>query len=176
ETEEETRYVNQLADTVIITFAPHLKNISMDVVMDLFKHPSLHIQAFGGKILMKHSIRPEELPEDFLKILLTSENPESRGIGIALLGRFPDDMLLRKKDVLVSFCLSPLADVRSAVRPIIYRLVRFYPDFGKELVNLFVPAFLVKESYEGLHEDLLSLLSNELEGSLYVIPKEKALV
>ena len=148
----------------------------MDVVMDLFKHPSLHIQAFGGKILMKHSIRPEELPEDFLKILLTSENPESRGIGISLLGRFPDDMLLKKKDVLVSFCLSPLADVRSAVRPIIYRLVRFYLDFGKELVNLFVPAFLVKESYEGLHEDLLSLLSNELEGSLYVIPKEKALV
>jgi predicted DNA-binding WGR domain protein len=176
ETEEEKRYINQLGDTVIIAFGDHLKNISLDVIKDLFRHSSADIHVFAGKILMKHDIKPENLPEELLQILLKSDNINSRGIGIALLGKFPDDLLLQRKDVLVSFCLSPLADVRNAVKPIISRLTKTYPEFGNELVNLFVPAFLMKESYEGVHDDLLSLLSSELNASLSIIPKERTLV
>ncbi|RAW00493.1 WGR domain-containing protein [Pseudochryseolinea flava] len=176
DTEEDRRYLNQVADTVIISLGEFIKNISLDVIRDLFKHQSSDLHTFAGKILMKHAIKPEDLPEDFLNILLASNNPNSRSLGISLLGNFPDQLLLTKKDILVSFCLSPLADVRNAVKPIIMRLTKAYPDFGKALVELFVPAFLIKESYEGAHDDLLSLLSHELESSLHIIPKEKTLV
>lgn len=176
ESEQEKQYINQLGDTVIIAFGDHLKNISLDVIKDLFRHSSADIHLFAGKILLKHDIKAENLPEDLLQVLLKSDNVNSRGIGIALLGKFPDDLLLKRKDILVSFCLSPLPDVRNAVKPIISRLVKAYPEFGNELVNLFVPAFLMKESYEGLHDDLLSLLSNELNSSLSIIPKERTLM
>lgn len=176
ETEEDKIYVNQVGDTIVAVFSDYLKYISFDIVKDLFRHPSADIHVFAGKILMKHEIKPELLPEDFLQLLLQSDNVNSRGIGIALLGKFPDNLLLERKDILVSFCLSPLADVRDAVKPIIARLVNVYPEFGSELVDLFVPAFLMKESYEGVHDDLLSLLSNELNNSLSIIPKERTLV
>lgn len=175
-TEEDERYISQVGDTIIVSFGYFLQNINLDIVKDLFRHQSPVLHAFAGKILMRHAVRPEELPDDFLQILLRSENAQSRATGISLLAKFPDDMLLARKEVLVSFCLSPLADVRNAVKPIILHLTQTFPKFGEELVNLFVPAFLIKESYEGLHEDLLSLLSNELAQSLHVIPKEKTLV
>jgi predicted DNA-binding WGR domain protein len=174
--EEDERHLAQVADTMVIAFPDSLRHISLDVIKDMFRHTSAVIHTLAGKILMKHETRPENLPEDFLHILLQSDNINSRGIGIELLGRFPENRLLDKKDILVSFCLSPLPDVRNAVKPLIFRLVKAYPAFGKELVYLFVPAFLIKESYEGLHEDLLHLLSNELSDSLHVISKEKTLL
>ena len=176
DSEKDKQYINQLGDTVIIGFGDHLKSISLNVITDLFRHSSSDIHVFAGKILMKHDIKAENLPEDLLQILLQSDNINSRGIGIALLGKFPDDLLLKRKDILVSFCLSPLVDVRNAVKPIIARLTKAYPEFGNELVDLFVPAFLMKESYEGLHDDLLSLLSSELSSSLSIISKERTLV
>ena len=176
ESEDEIRYINQLGDTIVMVFADYLKYIHLDIIRDLFRHSSADIHAFAGKLLLKHEIRPELFPEDFLQLLLASDNVNSRSIGITLLGKFPDDLLLKRKNTLVSFCLSPLPDVRNAVKPIISRLTKAYPEFGNELVNLFVPAFLMKESYEGVHDDLLSLLSNELNDSLAIIPKERTLV
>lgn len=174
--EDDERYIVQLSDTLVISFGDYLKYISLDIIKDLFQHSSAEIHALAGKILMKHEVSPEQLPAGFLQILLQSTNANSRSLGIALLGKFPEEALLQKKEILVSFCLSPLADVRNAVKPIIERLTKAYPEFGKELVDLFVPAFLIKESYEGVHDDLLSLLSNELSESLHVIPRERSLL
>jgi predicted DNA-binding WGR domain protein len=171
-----SQYINLVSDTLAIIFSDTLRYVSLEVIRDMFRHPSTAIHSLAGKILMKHEVRPEHLPADFLTTLIQSDNAESRSLGISLLGKFPDELLLQKKDILVNFCLSPLADVRNSVKPIIFRLVNTYPDFGKELVDLFVPAFLIKESYEGVHDDLLSLLSNELAGSLHIIPKAKALL
>jgi len=176
ETEKDKYLATQLSDTLVIAFAANLRSIGLDIVKDLFRHTASEIHTLAGKLLMNHVVKPEELPEDFLQILLQSNNINSRSIGIALLGRFPENILMSKKEILVSFCVSPLQDVRNAVRPIIFRLTKVYPAFGTELVNLFVPAFLMKESYEGLHDDLLSLLANELNSSLSVISKERTLL
>jgi predicted DNA-binding WGR domain protein len=176
ETDEDKRLVSQLSDTLVISFSGNLRNISLDIVKDLFRHQAEEIHTLAGKILMMHEVNAENLPGDFLQILLQSNNIHSRGIGIALLGRFPENALLAKKEILVSFCLSPLPDVRNAVKPLIFKLTKAYPSFGTELVDLFVPAFLMKESYEGLHDDLLHLLANELSESLSIIPKERSLL
>jgi predicted DNA-binding WGR domain protein len=175
ETEEDRLLLRQLSDTLVNVFSSTLRNIHLQVIRDMFANPSEEIHALAGKILLKHETKAEDLPDDFLALLLQSGNPYTRGIGISLLGQFSDAALLAKKEVLISFCISPLEDVRSAVRPIIFRLVQSTPDFGITLIDLFVPAFLMKESYEGLHEDLLSLLANELGGSLSAISKERSL-
>lgn len=174
-TAADAAYLTQLGDTLVLTLADQLKTLSLTVIQDLFRHTSPDVQALAGKILMRHEVKPEHLPADFLSLLLQSDHAPSRSIGLSLLGRFPDALLLQRKDQLVSFCLSPLADVRSAVRPIILRLALSHPTFGEELVHLFVPAFLIKETYEGVHDDLLSLLFTELASSLHVIPKDKVL-
>jgi predicted DNA-binding WGR domain protein len=174
--EDEQSYATQLGDTLIACFSENIKNINLDIIKDLFRHSSPIIHNLAGKILLKHAVNPENLPEDFLQILLQSDNSNSRGLGIALLGKFPERLLIEKRDMLVSFCLSPMADVRNAVKPLISKLVKSYHSFGHDLVNLFVPAFLMKETYEGLHEDLLNLLSNELSDAISIIPKDKTLL
>jgi predicted DNA-binding WGR domain protein len=176
ETDEDRRLVRQLTDTLVAAFSGTLRFISLDIIKDMFRHPSEEIHALAGKILLKHEVKAENLPEDFLQVLLQSGNANTRGIGISLLGQFPNDELLKRKEILVSFCLSPLADVRTAVKPLIFKLVQTSPEFGKELIDLFVPAFLMKESYEGVHDDLLSLLANELSSSLSIITKERTLL
>jgi predicted DNA-binding WGR domain protein len=173
QSEEDEVYATQIGDSLLICFAETLKSVDLSIIQDLFRHASPVIHAIAGKILIKHEIKPESLPEDFLKLLLQSEYVQSRNIGIELLGQFPENLLLQKKEILVSFCLSPMPDVRNAVKPLISKLVKAYPAFGEELVNLFMPAFLMKESYEGVHADLLNLLSTELSESLHVISHEQ---
>lgn len=174
-TEEDEKYAIQIGDSLLIGFNDHLKSISLSIIQDLFRHSSPVIHSIAGKILIKHEIKPKHLPEEFLKLLLQSEHIQSRSIGIELLGKFPENLLLERKEVLVNFCLSPMTDVRNAVKPIISKLVKAYPSFGEELVNLFIPAFMMKESYEGLHLDLQSLLSSELIQSLHVVKRETTL-
>lgn len=173
--EENGKEIVLTGDTVVALFPGVLKNISLTVVQDLFRHPSPEVHTFAGKILLAHSVSPEQLPPDFLQLLLQSTNSGTRSIGISLLGKLPDPLLLEKKDILVSFCLSPQADVRAAVRPVMLKLVKAYPALGGELVELFVPAILMKETYEGVHDDIISLLSNELADGLATISKEKTL-
>jgi predicted DNA-binding WGR domain protein len=173
QTEEDERQATQIGDTLVICFSDTLKSIPLQIIRDLFRHASPVIHALAGKILIKHDVRPENLPEDFLKLLLQSEHIQSRNIGIELLGQFPESLLLEKKEVLVSFCLSPMPDVRTAVKPLISKLVKVYPLFGEELVILFMPAFLMKETYEGVHADLLNLLSTELVQSLSIVSHEQ---
>ncbi|HEX2936300.1 MAG TPA: hypothetical protein VHO72_13180, partial [Bacteroidales bacterium] len=173
--EEDEKYAIQTGDSLLIGFSDQLKSVSLSIIQDLFRHSSPVIHSIAGKILVKHEVKPEHLPEEFLKLLLQSDNIYSRSIGIELLGKFPENLLLERKEVLVSFCLSPMADVRNAVKPIISKLVKAYPSFGEELVNLFIPAFMMKESYEGVHLDLQSLLSSELAQSLHLVKRETTL-
>jgi predicted DNA-binding WGR domain protein len=172
ETEGDEKYALQVGDSLIIGFSETLSKVSLAIVKDLFQHKSPVIHAIAGKILLKHEVRPENLPEDFLRMLLQSENINSRGIGIELLGKFPEQKLLEKKEILVSFCLSPMADVRNSVKPIISKLTAAFPAFGEELVQLFVPALMMKETYEGVHDDLLALLTTELSNNLHIIDRE----
>ncbi|HZY79130.1 MAG TPA: WGR domain-containing protein [Cyclobacteriaceae bacterium] len=174
-TEADEKRIGLIGDSLTTLFNDVLKRINLSIIQDLFHHSSAEVHGLAGKILLAHNVRPEELPAGFLALMMQSPGASTRGIGISLLGRFPENMLLDKKDLLVSFCLSPLADVRSAVRPIIKKLATAYPDFGKELVDLFVPAIIMKETYEGVHDDIVALLSEELGDSLVAIPQDKAL-
>jgi predicted DNA-binding WGR domain protein len=169
-------HAKEIGDTLLIVLGEYIKNINLEIISDLFRHSSPVIHAIAGKILLRHEIKPELLPSGFLETLLNSAFIDSRNIGLDLLSRYPDKILLEKKDQLVSFCLSVNADVRNSVRPIIRRLAQTYPSFAEELVNLFVPAILMKESYEGVHDDLLALLCDELKENLKGIGKARALL
>lgn len=174
--EAEVNHLALVGDTMVALFRNVLSTINLSIIQDLFRHSSAEVHALAGKILLAHSVRPEELPPDFLKLMLQSPSANTRGIGISLLGRFPENLLLDKKELLVSFVLSPLADVRTAVRPIVLKLGRSHRQFGDELVELFVPAVIMKETYEGVHSDIISILtSEELTDSLAKIPTSKTL-
>ncbi|WP_028981729.1 WGR domain-containing protein [Sporocytophaga myxococcoides] len=173
--EDDQQFISHAGQALLHIFKSQLDFIGTDIIKDLLQHKSPEVHAIAGSILVYKKLNPELIPGDLLQALLKSENGKARSAGIELLGRFSETSLLEKKELLISFCLSPLPDVRNAVRPIIAKLNKAYPVFGNELINLFVPAFLMKETYEGLHQDLLSLLTTELSSSLSVINKNQSL-
>ncbi|MBO9699549.1 MAG: WGR domain-containing protein [Sporocytophaga sp.] len=173
--EDDQQFVIHAGQALLDIFKNHLDFIGTDIIRDLLQHRSPEVHAIAGSILVYKKLNPELIPGDLLQALLKSENKKARTAGIELLGRFSETSLIEKKELLISFCLSPLADVRNAVKPIIAKLTKAYPAFGNELIDLFVPAFLMKETYEGLHQDLLSLLTTELSNNLSVINKNQSL-
>ncbi len=174
--EEDTLFISHTGQTMLDIFGNQLDFIGTDVIKDLLQHASPEVHAIAGAILVHKKLNPELIPSDLLQALLKSENEKARTAGIELLGRFPETSLIEKKELLISFCLSPLPDVRNAVKPIIAKLTKAYPAFGNELIDLFVPAFLMKETYEGVHQDLLKLLTTELSESLSYINKNQGLL
>jgi len=174
--EDDKQFVAHAGQALLDVFKNQLDFIGTDVIKDLLHHKTSEVHAIAGSLLVYKKLNPEHIPGDLLQALLKSENEKARAAGIELLGRFPETSLIEKKELLISFCLSPLPDVRNAVKPIIARLTKAYPAFGNELIDLFVPAFLMKETYEGLHQDLLSLLTTELAGNLSVINKNQGLL
>ena len=60
--------------------------------------------------------------------------------------------------------------MRETVKPILAKIANGEAKEAQTLVHFFVPVLLKKETYEGLHQDILELLMNYLDSHLNSIP------
>lgn len=153
-------------------FGEELSKVHFDLIQDLLQHPLSELQVFAGKILLNYQTPVNELPEDLLLSLINGDIPELRTVGIELLGKLPDNDLLEKNELLVGLCVSPHAEVRQNIYPVIVRLAKGKPAFGDQMVQQLAPYLLRKELHEGRDEDLIGVLTNDLKQHLSTIPLE----
>jgi predicted DNA-binding WGR domain protein len=163
------------AHTLISQFLPFLKNLNLDIVTDLLKHPLPNVQMLGGLILIHHNTPAENLPQGLISSLVQSSFPQVRQVGVGLFGKLPETTLINSYDVLSAFCISPFAEIRQSVQPVIRNLAQKNADFGRKLLFELLPYLRQKEVYEGLHDDLFTLFQNALPQFLPEIDKESAL-
>ncbi len=163
------------ARTLTTQLVPYLKNVGLDIVDDLLQSPLPDVQVLGAVILLNHPTPAENLPPGMIASLVQSEVPQVRQAGVQVFGRLPDAMLLENYEVLSAFCVSPFAEIRSAIRPVIERLTKQAPDFGRLLVTELLPYLRHQEPYAGLHEDLYQLFSVSLSTVLSAIDRETTL-
>ncbi len=162
--ELQTDILRDAADTVLKAFAPQLRVIGLQVVLDLLRHPLLAAQELGGNILLHHETPADALPPGIISSLIASEFAEIRSIGIRLFGNLPEEKLLQQEKLLIDFSTHELSDVRHASRPVLQKLCsnNRHPEFTKLMTALFVELLLQRESHEGVHEHLASLLKADL--------------
>ncbi len=98
-----------------------------------------------------------------------------REVGLALLNEIAADILLQNPDEIILCCLSPFQSVRRGMGPVMARLAQKDRSFGEKAADLLMPFLLRKETSEGLHDDIGSLLCNELSNYLQNVNKELAL-
>ncbi len=161
EGEELDTMLAEIGTLLIKTLSEALKNIPATELESLFIEKKNHLMIFAGKLLLALP-GIEEKSAPYLTDFLQSENKIVRQTGLEILEKHSERSLLDKSAILASFCISQLEDVRKSVRPVIKKLVNYNRDFALGLVNSFIPVFLEKEPYEGLHEDLYQLFENEL--------------
>lgn len=159
-------------EILLLAFPDALSGIGMDILADLAGHSVAEVQLFAGKVLLRHRAKPEDIPEKLLSALLNAASESVRGIGVQVLGKWPDSALLEKRSILTSFCISEFESVRQAVKPIVGRLAAANREFAEESVRLLSSVLLFKESAEGVHKDLYSLFTEKLEESLSVIDRK----
>lgn len=161
-----------LSTLLLTVFARRVRDLPLERVRELIGAENEALQRLGADILMAHSVRPAELPDDLLAAVMTAPHASVRGVGIRLFGELPDHVLMTRFMVLSSLCTSTLADVRTAVRPVIQRLAEQHPDFGVWFTSELITTLCEEESAAEMHADLAHLLRHELGRSLHAIDSQ----
>jgi hypothetical protein len=169
----QAEFIRDMTETLLLAFPGKIYKLGIEVIRDLLRHPAAEIQSFAGRILLKHAVEAKDLPDDLFLALLQAASPQIRALGVELLGKLPEDVLLTKERVLTNFCISELPEMRRAVKPIIGRLAATSKEFGDNLVKELYPVFLFKEAHEGIHQTLYTLFTEELAAHLVCIDHSK---
>ncbi|WP_235018877.1 HEAT repeat domain-containing protein [Tolypothrix sp. NIES-4075] len=166
----------EIGETLLISFAPQLRNLGLSVINDLLTHPLVEIQELGVQILLNHEISAENLPSHIIESLLASPYELVQVLGIRLFGQLPDEKLIGEESILiVAMAVNTNAEIRNAIQPIIHRLGAAYPAFTIELASDFIEVLLTPEKHEGIHSYLVRLLREDLQGWMTSVTKETAL-
>ncbi len=163
----------EFSETLLINFSDLTQKIGFDIIRDLIQHPLEENQKFGGELMIRHETKAEDIPVDLFNSFLHSKHPHLRTVGIQLFGQFSHNSLLGRQDDLIKYATSKQEDVRQSVKPVIKKLADKHISFAEDCVNKFVPVLLRKETYEGVHEDIFNLLTQELESHLSIVERKK---
>ncbi|HBB32852.1 MAG TPA: hypothetical protein DDZ80_31190 [Cyanobacteria bacterium UBA8803] len=171
----QTEMAREIGETLLLGFAPQLRQLGFNVILDLLHHPIPEIQELGARLLLNHETRAVDLPADLIESLLASPHESIRGIGVRIFGQLPDEKLIGDRVLIVAMAINAIADIRNAIRPIIRRLATQYPAFATDLAADFIEVILLPERHEGVHQDIVQLLGADIPGWMANLSKEQAM-
>ena len=149
-----------------------LQTIPLDLITPLLSHPVDGVKGIGAKVLLIHPTPAEQLSPGLFAALIDSETPALRSIGVQLFGKLAPEILEKNKDILTNFCISRHAEIRQQAPPVIEKLLNRQPRFSQVLIELFLPMLWRKETFEGVHLDLATLILNQLSNQFPTINDE----
>ena len=166
---QETPWIEQLAreiaDILLSCLGDRLKQLGMEVIIDLLQHPLVEIQELGAHILANHETPTIELPTNLIESLIESPYPNIREIGIRIFGQLPEEILISsRRDLIIAMAVNSEEDIRSLIQPIIQDLTNKYSDFASQLGWEFIDILVIPEKSEGVHNYLVGLLRNDIPG------------
>ncbi len=126
-----------------------------------------------SKNLLAYPTPAIDLPAGLIDALIESPISAVRTIGVQLFGQLPDELLVERLDLILSFITHELPEMRQAILPCLRRL-GVDPDFSTQLVDRLLPCFRVSESAEGLHRFISRLLQTEIPQWMAVAPPAMA--
>jgi predicted DNA-binding WGR domain protein len=152
----------EVTETLFLSFSPQLRNIGLEIVLDLLQHPLPEIQTLGARILLNHATPAADLPPGLIDALLESPYDSVRVIGVRLFGQLPDDVLLGQTPLLLKLLTHELLDMRESIRPGIRRLASSDASFSIELATQLIEKILEPEEHVGVHDFLAQVLQYDL--------------
>jgi len=152
-------------------FESQMRHYPIKRTTALLNHPLEKVQLLGATILLNQKANIEKIPEATILKMMEASFLSIRCKGMELFGEMPVELLLQKKDILISMAISEAPEMRAAIQPIIAKTAKGKPAWSQQLLLFFIPILLQKETYQGLHADTLELLLNHLGDKLHKLPK-----
>jgi predicted DNA-binding WGR domain protein len=171
----QTNMAKEIGETLLLNFKRKLRNLGLGVIRDLLKHPMSEVQELGARILLNHETRAVGLPSDLIESLLASSHKSVRGIGVRILRQLPDEKLLGDRILIIAMAINAVTDIRNAIRPVIQRLVTNNSDFANAIASDLIDVLITPERHEGVHQDLVQLLREDIPGWMSHISKDKTM-
>ncbi|THU36983.1 hypothetical protein FAM09_18680 [Niastella caeni] len=175
-TSENEQIIKRATDTLFELFGAELQQVPFNIIADLLQHSVPPVLLFGLQLLKaKQPVNLQDLNKSLLFGLLQHSYVPVRDLGLALFGELPDEALLKFGNDIIVCCTSPFQNVRRGLGPVIARMAQKDRAFGERAAETLMPYLLRKEASEGLHDDVSSILCNELSDYLQGANKEIAL-
>jgi len=165
ELDEEEIDQAQVSDVEWVLLNPlkrHSATLAFDPILKLLAHPAPAVQVVAGRLLLNHEKPAEQIPPAVFTRLLESPVAEVRGVGVELFAQLPTEAIVQQPELVESFCVAPEAEVRAGIRPAIAKLAKDHQTFSEALMRKLIDRLFRKETAEGVHADLVSMLTTEL--------------
>ena len=176
-TKENEEIITRVTHALVEFFYSELHEVPLIVIEDLMQHDVPVVLMFGLQVLrLKQKAEgAQDVNQAVLFGLLNHSYEPIREVGLAFLNEIAADVLLQMADQITLCCVSPYQSVRRGMGPVMARLSQKDHGFGEKAADLLMPFLLRKETSDGLHDDISSLLCNELSNYLQNANKELAL-
>ncbi|OQP49338.1 hypothetical protein A4H97_28785 [Niastella yeongjuensis] len=176
-TPENEAIISRVTQALVEYFYSELHQVPLVVIEDLMQHDVPAVLLFGLQVLRlkQQSQGSQQVNRAVLFGLLEHPYEPIREVGLALLNEIDAAILLQNPDEIILCCVSPFRSVRRGIGSVMARLAQKDRSFGEKAADLLMPFLLRKETSEGLHDDVGSLLCNELGNYLQNANKELAL-
>jgi predicted DNA-binding WGR domain protein len=160
-TDEQSAIAENATQILTNCFSVQLRSIGIAVVLDLLRHPLGSLQTLGARVLLDRQTPAIDLPAGLIDALIESPVDAVRSIGVQLFGQLPDELLVERLELILSFVTHELPAMRQAIVPCLRRLA-IYPEFLGSLIDRLLPILLAPETHEGLHSFIAQLLHTDL--------------
>lgn len=156
---EEMARARALSEVLIQVFGAEIASIDAGVLQALSRQTSEPKLLIAARLAVA---RPDGATIVDVGALARSTTPELRAAGIALIAQRSLDALVADLESVAAFLTTDDAQPRAAARPIAARLQLERPEAARRLAEMLLPALYRTEQHEGLRDDVLAVMSNEL--------------
>ncbi len=160
-TAEQTEISENATQILANCFQVQLRSIDLEVILDLLRHPLGSLQTLGARILLDRQTPAIDLPAGLIDALIESPVDSVRSIGVQLFGQLPDELLVERLELILSFVAHEIPAMRQAIVPCLKRLA-VCPEFLAQLIDRLLPILLAPEPHLGLYDFISQLLQTDL--------------
>lgn len=157
-----------------LSFGAQMRKLGFDIVRDLLGHPVDAVRMVGAHLLLEHDATVDEIPPDLFALLLDAESEDLRGMGVRLVSKLPVSHLAAQEDLVLAYCVAAAAPVRAGARLLLTKVAAEDAGFASVLAAALAVRLLRPEGHEGLHEDVLTMVSEDLSASVPTLSADLA--
>ena len=169
--EDEDERAGHIAAAMMQSFSKHLTEVDEALLDDLMASPLTALHRLAGELVIISRRFADNPPPKMLSALLGSPDSNVREIGVRLMGKLPEHLLVSNRSALLGITCHEMKDIRDAVRPIVKRVARNNTMFARQLVEEMIDALLTPKMPKGVPSHLLVVLREDFGDRLSGLPE-----
>lgn len=123
--EDEKSKAKDISNALIIAFPYQLEEVGLSIAEDLLEHKLEAVQLFGCYLINNKKLSPQNVSQSLIDNLINSEYESVRAFAIKILSKFPEENIILRKELILSFCVNKLPDIRKSILPLLMQIIKF---------------------------------------------------